>query len=101
MEYELVEITWIDAWSDQAHLQIEAIASLNPITRKSVGFLIASDNKKLILTSGLIDNEFAGKTFVDGIFVIPRGMMVGEPMHLERFDPKPIGVAVADHDQLV
>ena len=94
MDYEIVEIIWIDAWSDEAHLKIEAIADFNPITRQNVGLLIENTGERVVITSGLIQNVFPGETLIDGILVIPRGM-IKEINHLERFIPGP-GTVVMD-----
>ena len=75
MDYKLVEVTWLDAWGDDAHLEEEAVINLAPVERRNVGFLMKSDDDKVILTQGIISNLFAGKTFMDGIVVIPRGMI--------------------------
>ena len=75
MDYKLVEVTWLDAWGDDAHLIEEAVINLAPVERRNVGFLMKSDDDKVILTQGIISNLFAGKTFMDGIVVIPRGMI--------------------------
>jgi hypothetical protein len=75
MELKRVKVTWLDAWGDDAHLEEEAAVNLIPIERQNIGLLIKGDSDKVILTSGLIYNLFAGKTFIDGIMVIPRGMI--------------------------
>ena len=75
MDYKLVEVTWLDAWSDEAHLEEGALVGLAPIDRRNVGFLMRDDEAKVIITQGIINNLFAGKTFMDGIVVIPRGMI--------------------------
>lgn len=70
-----VEVTWLDAWGDNAHLEEDAVVDLAPVERQNIGFLVKGDSDKIILTSGVIHNLFAGKTFVDGVMVIPRGMI--------------------------
>ena len=40
-----------------------------------MGFLMKGDDEKVIVTQGVIINLFAGKTFMDGIVVIPREMV--------------------------
>ena len=75
MNYKLVEVTWLDAWGDQAHLEEDAVINLAPIERRNVGFLMKGDDEKVIVTQGVIINLFAGKTFMDGIVVIPREMV--------------------------
>ena len=75
MDYKLVEVIWLDAWSDEAHLEEDAVINLAPIERRNVGFLMNGDEAKVIITQGIISNLFAGKIFMDGIVVIPRGMI--------------------------
>ena len=65
----------MDAWGDQAHLEEDAVINLAPIERRNVGFLMKGDDEKVIVTQGVIINLFAGKTFMDGIVVIPREMV--------------------------
>ena len=74
-ELKEVKIIWIDAWGDDAHLELGAVANFIPIERANKGFLIRGDEDKVIITQGTIDNLYAGKTFVDGFVVIPRGMV--------------------------
>ena len=75
MGYKLVEITWIDAWGDDAHFEIDALTNLVPVERYNAGFLIMEDENKVIITPGLVNNLFQGKLLVDGFMVIPWGMI--------------------------
>ena len=75
MDYKLVEIIWLDSWGDIAHLEVGAADHLAPIKRWDVGYLVKEDDEKVVITRGFIDNQFADKLFMDGIAVIPRGMI--------------------------
>ena len=75
MDYKIVEITWLDAWDDTAYLEEAATENLAPIERRNVGYLIKGDADKVIITSGVINNLYAGKVFIDGVIVIPRSMI--------------------------
>jgi len=79
-----VDVTWIDAWGDDAQLELEAVANFVPVKRRNRGLLIKHDEDKIIITQGTIENLFAGKTFVDGVVVIPKGMI--QAIELEKDD---------------
>jgi len=70
-----VEIVWVDALHDEAHLDLEEMANFNVAHRQSIGYIVRSDEEKLVLTHGLSDNDIDGKVFIEGIFVIPWRMI--------------------------
>ena len=70
-----VEITWLDAWSDEAHLEMDAPTNLAAVERQNIGYLIKDDEDKVIITQGTINNFFHEKVFVDGFVIIPRGVI--------------------------
>ena len=75
MELKKVEITWLDAWSDEARLELDAANDVNLLESHNVGYLLKGDDEKVIITQGTINNLFHGKMFMDGFVVIPRGMI--------------------------
>lgn len=75
MNYRPVEIIWEDSWSDTAQLEIDAVGDYTPAERKDVGYLIKRDKDRVIITSGFINNLYAGKVFTDGIKVFPMSMV--------------------------
>lgn len=74
-ELKIVEVIWLDAWGDDAHIELDAGGNLISAKRHNVGYLIKGDDKVIIITQGIIDNLFQGKTFTDGVMLIPRGMI--------------------------
>jgi len=70
-----VELTWLDAWGDPAHVSEEALRGLIPAERFNCGFLIVETPEWIVITQGFIDKLFEGKRFVDGFQLIPRGMI--------------------------
>ena len=72
---KIVEVTWLDAWGDDAHLEEDAVVNFLPVERRNVGFLIKGDEVTVIISQGIINNLLAGKIFMDGVVVIPRGMI--------------------------
>jgi len=74
-ELKKVEVIWLDAWSDEARLELGAVTNIELIESHNVGYLIKGDDEKIILTQGTINNLFHDKMFMDGFVVIPRGMI--------------------------
>jgi uncharacterized protein YacL len=74
-ELKKVEIIWLDAWSDEARLEVDALTNLTLTECHNTGYLIKGDEDKVIITQGTINNLFHGKTFVDGFVIIPQGMI--------------------------
>ena len=80
MEKKIVEVIWIDAWSDQAQMAISAAKDAKPMTRTNVGYVLRDDDSCLVMTFGLIgDNE------CDMLFTIPKQMILYQPKEL-KFD---------------
>ena len=72
MEHKIIEVTWIDAWCDQAQLNREAAKNAKPIVRVNVGYVLRNDDSCLVMTHGLI-----GDDEVDMLFTIPQQMILG------------------------
>jgi len=74
-ELKKVEVAWLDALSDDAHLELDAISDFIPATRTNIGFLLKDDGAEIIITQGLLENVYSGKTLMDGYILIPKGMI--------------------------
>lgn len=71
----LVEVTWLDAWSDEVFFDQEMVDVLIPAIRKSSGYLLRNDDEVVVLTGELIDNSFVGKQRRQGLRLIPKPMV--------------------------
>ena len=75
---KIVEVTWLDAWSEQDDVTIEALEGLKPITRHNIGYLIQETEDVIILAAGISEKTaksadmHAKDTFTERI-LIPRG----------------------------
>lgn len=75
--FKKVKVIWLDSWSDMEYLEVDAANHVTAAIRENVGYLLRVDQEVLVLTSGIIDNLFKGKTRADGIQVIPTCMVKG------------------------
>jgi len=74
---QIVEITWIDACSEEARLNIQALQGIKPVTRKNIGFVVEEADTYIILSSGTLEDLYAGEMGFDGVLCIPRKMILG------------------------
>jgi len=72
----LVEVTWLDAMTEEAHIHREAVNALVPIQRRNVGYLLKLDDDSVVLCYGILENLYKGKTAFDMVMVIPKGMVL-------------------------
>ena len=75
-ENKIVEVIWLDAMSTNDHLPLSVAESITPMERRSVGYLIKSDEDCVIITYGFITDFLEGKTACDQALVIPKGMII-------------------------
>ena len=71
----LVEVTWLDSWSDEVFFEQEMVDVLIPAIRKSSGYLLRDDDEVVVLTGELIDNSFVGEQRRQGLRLIPKSMV--------------------------
>ena len=74
MDYELVEITWIDACLDEGHLP--PTSDVKPLERVNVGYLLEEDKTHLAITWGFIKNINKGETACDMKMSLPTPMII-------------------------
>ena len=71
MDRKIVEVTWVDAWTDMVeHLTIKAAQDAKPMVRTSVGYLLKDAADCIVLTFGLI-----GDAECDALHTIPKAMI--------------------------
>ena len=70
-----VEVTWLDAWSDGAYLDWDAVRDVEAATRTNVGYVMRDDAEVIVITPGIVHNLFEDRVQVEGIHVIPKCMV--------------------------
>lgn len=75
MKAKVIEVRWGDAWIDTEDILIEDAKKLKPITRSTIGWLIADNDTELILSTDIYHSE-KYKEYVNAIMVIPKGMII-------------------------
>lgn len=68
----LVEVKWVDAFIDTSDLSIKEAKKLKPITRFTVGYLIAENEDCLILSTDYFPKKKTVKE-ISATMVIPTG----------------------------
>ena len=76
----IVEVTWLDAWSEQDDVTIEALEGLKPIVRRNVGYLVRETEEEIILAAGVSEKTAKGdplnpKDTLTERLLIPRGVI--------------------------
>ena len=71
----MIEVKWDDAWIDTEDVLIADAKKLKPISRSTVGWLVADNENELILSTDMYHNE-KDKEYVNAIMVIPKGMVI-------------------------
>ena len=72
---KLVEVIWVDAVIEEAHLLAEAIHQLTPLERHSVGYVVEEDDECIRITFGTIENFYKGQVAYEMGVVIPHCMI--------------------------
>lgn len=70
-----VEVTWWDAWNDDAYYVRDTIEHMPPALRKDIGYLLEENDTTITLTSELVDISFTGEHRCRGIRTIYKGMI--------------------------
>ena len=74
----LIEVMWLDAWSESADLTKEGLESLVSVPRKNVGYVTREDEEDIVLSSGITCWSKIGKdedTFTDNL-IIPKQSII-------------------------
>lgn len=72
---KVTEVTWIDACSEDAMIDVTYIENMLPMERKNVGYIIRETEEYLILVSGNIFNVEKGIELYDHTLLIPKRMV--------------------------
>lgn len=70
---KLVEVIWMDACIEEAHINKETANALVALERRQVGYLYKETDNEIILAYGVIENFFKGDSALDLAMAIPRG----------------------------
>lgn len=76
MELKLVKVVWVDAMSVIDPIPLEEIMKFVPIERSNVGYLLCSDNEKVIIAGGIMHNLYKGEFAHDYSMLIPKCMVI-------------------------
>lgn len=71
MNYKLIEVTWIDACLEEAHLSLAGAKSVRPCQRVNTGYLLEEADDHIVITFGCI-----GAEEYDMAFAIPKVMII-------------------------
>jgi len=68
-----VEVTWVDACLEEAHIPLSGAETLTPLVRKNMGYVVRDDAEAITIQFGVIENIWKGNSASDIPFCIPRG----------------------------
>ena len=69
---KVVEVKWHDAWIDTKDLSIKKAKKLKPVTRSTVGYLVADRKNCVVLST----DRFYKEKEISAPMVIPKGMIL-------------------------
>jgi len=75
-ELMLVQVRWLDAFSEEAHIGIDFAQTLNPLERSNTGYLIDKNDERVIIAFGTIWDKDKKLMALDRTLVIPKGMII-------------------------
>jgi|TARA_R100000482_G_C5070895_1_gene121504 hypothetical protein len=78
-EFPIVEVHWGDAWIDTDDYSFEEAKKLTPVTRKTIGYLVATTDDCIILATDLYNqSKFPAikENTINTPMVIPWGMVL-------------------------
>jgi len=70
---KIVEVIWMDACIEEAHISKETANALVALERRQVGYLYRETEEQITLVYGTIENLFKGDSALDLAMAIPRG----------------------------
>jgi len=71
----IIEVTWVDACLEEAHILLSGAETLTPLVRKNVGYVIHEDAEAIVILYGVIENAWKGNSASDIPLCIPKGMV--------------------------
>jgi len=72
---KIVEVSWIDAWSDPEEATLDHIQNLVPIKRRQIGYLLKESNLTLVLAGGILGKIPEGVDSFCDICIIPMAIV--------------------------
>ncbi len=73
---KIILVSWIDAIMEEAAMELKHALVLKPKQRRNTGFLISEDDKQIIMAFGEIESDSNQPSFLEGIMVIPKCMIL-------------------------
>ena len=73
MRLDIVKIVWWDAACESGNLSLVEAKDIHPIRRESVGFLICSNEEKVIISFGSVGDIDKGGICYQDTLVVPKG----------------------------
>ena len=70
-----VQIDWLDAAGETQHIPPEEAATLQPLLRVNLGFVLDERDDAIVICSGIINDQDSQCLGCEGTTVIPRGMI--------------------------
>ncbi|GAH04423.1 unnamed protein product [marine sediment metagenome] len=70
---KLVEVIWMDACIEEAHISKEIANALVALERRQVGYLYRETKGEVVLAYGTIENLFKKDSALDLVMAIPKG----------------------------
>ncbi|MFA5054025.1 MAG: hypothetical protein WC565_08190 [Parcubacteria group bacterium] len=72
---QVVQVDWLDAAGESQHIPPEEAATLQPLLRVNVGFLLDERDDAIVMCAGIIQDQDSQCTGCEGTVVIPKGMI--------------------------
>ena len=73
-----IQVDWLDAAGEAQHIPPEDAATLQPLLRANVGFLLDEREDAIVLCAGVILDQDSQCMGCEGTVVIPKGMIVSK-----------------------
>jgi len=70
-----IEVIWVDACIEEAHIPLSGAETLTPLVRRNVGYVVREDAEAIIIQFGIIENIWKGNSASDIPLCIPKGMV--------------------------
>lgn len=70
-----VEVIWVDACIEEAHIPLSGAETLTPILRRNMGYVVHEDTEAMIILFGILENVWKGNSAGDVPLCIPKGMI--------------------------
>ncbi len=72
----IVEVIWLDAGCEHNDLTLEQAKEITPMKRSNVGYLIESNDEKVVVAFGMIADQDKNMETTSDTLVIPKNEVV-------------------------